>query len=124
VLPILYGDRLVGRIEPRLNRRAGSLDVVGLWWEAGFDPLAEPGFIAAMADALIAHRDFGGLETITWPKGARHRPIVTALSGALALRDSGQRRTPVGRCGGRRPAARRAGAAPNSRMDTKEARDG
>ena len=124
VLPILYGDRLVGRIEPRLNRRAGALDVVGLWWEAGFDALAEPGFIAAMADALIAHRDFGGLETITWPKGARHRPIVTALRGALALRDSGQRRTPVGRCSGRRPAPRRAGTAPNSRMATKEARDG
>ena len=39
VLPILFGDRLVGRIEPRIERRAGTLRIAGLWWEAGFDPL-------------------------------------------------------------------------------------
>jgi uncharacterized protein YcaQ len=124
VLPILYGDRLVGRIEPRLNRRAESLDVVGLWWEAGFDPLAEPGFTAAMADALLAHRDFGDLATITFPKGARHRPVVTAIRGALAVRDAGLRKAAVGRCSGRRPAARGDGSAPPSRTKSKEARDG
>jgi uncharacterized protein YcaQ len=84
VLPILYGDRLVGRIEPRLDRRARSLDIVGLWWEAGFDPLGEAGFTAALADALIAHRDFGSLGSITFPRSARHRPWVTAIRGALA----------------------------------------
>lgn len=31
VLPILSGDRLVGRIEPRLDRRAGRLEVLGAW---------------------------------------------------------------------------------------------
>mgnify|MGYP000324206301 FL=1 len=31
VLPILVGDRLVGRIEPRLDRRSGSLEVLGAW---------------------------------------------------------------------------------------------
>jgi uncharacterized protein len=35
VLPILHGDRLVGRIEPVFDRRAGRLDVKGLWWEPG-----------------------------------------------------------------------------------------
>ena len=29
VLPILFGDRLVGRIEPRIDRRAGALRVIG-----------------------------------------------------------------------------------------------
>jgi uncharacterized protein YcaQ len=85
VLPILFGDRLVGRIEPRLNRRARALDVVGMWWQDGFDPLAEPGFVAALARALVAHRDFGGLESITFPRTARHRPWVTAIRGALAI---------------------------------------
>ena len=41
VLPILFGDRLVGRIEPRIERREGVLRVVGLWFEDGFDPLAD-----------------------------------------------------------------------------------
>ena len=31
VLPILVGDRLVGRIEPRFDRRSGTLEVLGAW---------------------------------------------------------------------------------------------
>jgi uncharacterized protein YcaQ len=60
VLPVLFGDRLVGRIEPRLDRRAGVARILGLGFENGFDPLAEPGFTGAFADALAAYLDFGG----------------------------------------------------------------
>jgi uncharacterized protein YcaQ len=31
VLPLLVGDRLVGRVEPVLDRKAGVLRVVGAW---------------------------------------------------------------------------------------------
>ena len=34
-LPILYGDRFVGRIEAVPDRREGILQVKGLWWEPG-----------------------------------------------------------------------------------------
>ena len=57
VLPILFGDRLVGRIEPRTERRDGALRVVGLWFEDSFEPLAEPAFIPAFAAALGADRE-------------------------------------------------------------------
>ena len=40
VLPILRGDRLVGRIEPVHDRRAGVLRVQGLWWEDGARPVS------------------------------------------------------------------------------------
>ena len=33
VLPILRGDKLVGRIEPVWDRKAGELKVNGIWWE-------------------------------------------------------------------------------------------
>jgi uncharacterized protein len=33
VLPILRGDRVVGRIEPVHDRKAGTLHVRGTWWE-------------------------------------------------------------------------------------------
>ena len=31
VLPVLVGDRIVGRIEPRFDRKTGTLDVLGAW---------------------------------------------------------------------------------------------
>ncbi|HEY4226913.1 MAG TPA: crosslink repair DNA glycosylase YcaQ family protein, partial [Candidatus Limnocylindrales bacterium] len=57
VLPLLYGDRFVGRIEPRIDRSTGTLRVLGVWWEDGFDPLdsAHTGFIDAFVAALRAH---------------------------------------------------------------------
>ncbi len=84
VLPVLYGDRLVGRIEPRIDRKAKTLDVVGLWWEAGFDPQAEPAFAAAFAEAIVAHRDFGGAGRIALPRTKLQRPFVAAVRGNLA----------------------------------------
>ncbi len=35
VLPIVYGDRFIGRIEPRADRKAGTLTVNGIWLESG-----------------------------------------------------------------------------------------
>ncbi len=83
VLPILFGDRLVGRIEPRIDRKTGTLRVIGLWWEAGFDPLAAGGFAAAFADAIAAHRDFGDLRRVALPRTIAHRPFVAAVRRAL-----------------------------------------
>ena len=31
VLPILVGDRIVGRAEPRFDRKTGTLEVLGAW---------------------------------------------------------------------------------------------
>jgi uncharacterized protein len=86
VLPLLWGDRLVGRIEPRIDRATKTLRVVGLWWEDGFDPLAEPGFVQALAAALAAHRDFADLSRIALPRTVRHRPLVAALRPHLEPR--------------------------------------
>ena len=35
VLPILHGDRLIGRIEPVFDRKTHELGVKGVWWEPG-----------------------------------------------------------------------------------------
>ena len=75
VLPLLFGDDLVGRIEPRADRRNKVLQITDVWWEAGFDPIAAPGFIDAFVEALTAHARFVGATKITWPRFARHRDV-------------------------------------------------
>jgi uncharacterized protein len=54
VLPMLFGDRFVGRIEPRIDRDAGCVEMIGLWWEDGFTPKRADGFVDAFRDALHA----------------------------------------------------------------------
>ena len=66
VLPMLFGDRLVGRIEPRFDRAGGRVEVLGLWWEDGFAPRRAEGFVDAMRDALRAYLRFGSATRIEW----------------------------------------------------------
>jgi uncharacterized protein YcaQ len=58
VLPVLVGDRLVGRIEPRFDRRASTLEVVGAWGET-----------ARMGEALESLAKFLGADRKgVWPQ--------------------------------------------------------
>lgn len=83
VLPLLFGDDLVGRIEPRADRRAGVLRITDAWWQDGFDPLTADGFIDAFVDALIAHARFVGASRIVWPRLARHRALGAQVRARL-----------------------------------------
>jgi uncharacterized protein len=66
VLPILFGDRFVGRIEPRIDRERNRVEVVGLWWEEGFAPGRAEGFAGAMRDAMGAYLRFARAERLEW----------------------------------------------------------
>ena len=76
VLPLLFGDRLVGRIEPRIDRAGGRVQVLGLWWEDGFPPRRAEGFVDAMRDALRAYLRFAAVTRIEWaPELATERRL-------------------------------------------------
>ena len=64
VLPVLYGDRFVGRIELRIDRKAGVLRVLGLWWEKGISPRRDGDLRRALNSALEAHRQFAGVKKV------------------------------------------------------------
>ncbi len=66
VLPILFGDRLVGRIEPRYERATRSLRILGIWWEEGFAPRAAEAFVEQMRAALGDYMSFVGAKTVEW----------------------------------------------------------
>src|SRR5580700_7357471 len=66
VLPISFRDRLVGRIEPRIDRDRARVEVLGVWWEDGFAPGRADGFVDAMRDALRAYLRFAGADHLEW----------------------------------------------------------
>ena len=66
VLPILFRDRLVGPIEPRIDRAAGTVKVLGLWSEERFEPRHAEGFVDAMRTALRAYLSFAGAGRLEW----------------------------------------------------------
>jgi uncharacterized protein YcaQ len=55
VLPILAGDRLVGRIEPRFDRKTKTLEVLGAW-----------GDTSRAGEALASLATFLGAERSNW----------------------------------------------------------
>ena len=66
VLPILFGDRIVGRFEPRIDRAGRTVQVLGAWWEDGFDPRRAEGFVEAMRAALRDYLGFAEARRVEW----------------------------------------------------------
>jgi uncharacterized protein len=66
VLPILFGDRFVGRFEPRIDRAEGRVEILNVWWEERFAPARADGFVEAMRDALDAYLRFAGAGELRW----------------------------------------------------------
>jgi uncharacterized protein YcaQ len=75
-MPILWGDRLVGRFDPKLDRANGTLVINGLWLE---DPaLARD---SAFRDALAA-----GMSRFVRLLGAKRIDVSAVSQAALRKR--------------------------------------
>jgi len=57
VLPILYGDDLVARLDPKLNRKTMTLEILGFWREDDA-PVEDARFADALAKGLIRFAKF------------------------------------------------------------------
>jgi hypothetical protein len=66
VLPIVFRDRFVGRIEPRIDRSNARVHVLDLWWEDGFAPRRTDGLVEAMRQALRAYLRFAAAGRLQW----------------------------------------------------------
>ena len=79
VLPISFGDRFVGRIEPRIDREQARVEVLDVWWEDGFAPRRADGFVDAMRDALRAYLHFADADRLEWaPHLATEKRLFSA----------------------------------------------
>ena len=56
VLPILRGDRLVGRIDPVFDRKTGVLRVNSVHWEPGVRPISVDRTVRSLARFVGAER--------------------------------------------------------------------
>jgi uncharacterized protein YcaQ len=66
VLPIVFRDRFVGRIEPRIDREEARVQVLDVWWEDDFLPGRADGFVDAMREALRAYLRFACASRLEW----------------------------------------------------------
>jgi uncharacterized protein YcaQ len=63
-LPVLYGDQLVARIEPKMDRKEKKLIIRGYWIEPGFKETEE--YKEKLDRTLEDFAAFHGAETIEW----------------------------------------------------------
>lgn len=64
VLPILYGDDLVARLDPRLDRKTMTLEILGFWLEDDA-PLKDVAFAEALARGLARFARFLEAKKVT-----------------------------------------------------------
>jgi uncharacterized protein len=70
-LPILYGDDLVARLDPKLDRTTMSLQIMGFWHEDDA-PVKDSAFAIALGRGLLRFANFLGAKKINV---ARIRPL-------------------------------------------------
>jgi uncharacterized protein YcaQ len=63
-LPILYGDDLVARLDPKLDRTTMTLEIKGFWHEEDA-PLKDAGFADALAKGLVRFAKFVEARKVT-----------------------------------------------------------
>jgi uncharacterized protein YcaQ len=64
VFPLLEGDRFVGRVEAKADRKRSTLTVQNLWWEPGVQPSAQR--VRKLESELVRFARLAGVSDIVW----------------------------------------------------------
>lgn len=63
VLPVLYGDRLIARMDPAFDRAGGAFTIKNWWWQKGVDKKDEA-MLAALQDCVAAFAKYLGARDV------------------------------------------------------------
>ncbi|MBN1780012.1 YcaQ family DNA glycosylase [bacterium] len=80
VMPILWNNRFVGRLDPAADRASDTLTVKALYFEADFKP--GDAFIVAFADALKRFARFNGCNSVRF-EGKDDRGVAEKVTGKI-----------------------------------------
>jgi uncharacterized protein YcaQ len=79
VLPVLYGDRFVARVDPAFDRAGRVLTVTSWWWEKGVDKKDEA-MLAAIGECLTAFGRYLDAREIRLGAGVRRDLGLAAVA--------------------------------------------
>ncbi len=63
-LPVLYGDRFVARVEPKMDRENNVMNIRGYWVEEGFEPTEH--YEDELSREIEMFAQFHGAEDVEW----------------------------------------------------------
>ncbi|MBU0596102.1 winged helix DNA-binding domain-containing protein [Candidatus Bipolaricaulota bacterium] len=91
VLPVLWRDQLVGRLDPKADRKERRFLVKALWFEPGFDGIDAA--LPAFADALARLARFNGCDAVELdridPTGHKRRLKTLVRQALVAQQEQG-----------------------------------
>jgi len=82
VLPVLYGDRFVARVEPIFDRKARVLTIVNWWWETDVEP--DDALVTALAECLAAFGRYLGAEGIRPGEAAESDGVLERVAARIS----------------------------------------
>jgi uncharacterized protein YcaQ len=88
VLPILYGDQLTARLDPKLDRSTQTLQIKGFWTEP-HTPVKDEAFASALARGLIRFAEFlkaGRVDLSGMPASALKRGVKSFIQSESELK--------------------------------------
>ncbi|MFN2235676.1 MAG: DNA glycosylase AlkZ-like family protein, partial [Anaerolineales bacterium] len=62
VLPVLYGDRFVARIEPTFDKKNRTLAVQNWWWEPGIQPTED--MLSTLLECILSFKKYLNAERV------------------------------------------------------------
>jgi uncharacterized protein YcaQ len=77
VLPVLYGEHLIGRFEPRLDKKTRQLTMKNWWWEDGCQPSDQ--YMAALREAFKRFAQFLGARSLRLEPAASQTLCIDSL---------------------------------------------
>jgi uncharacterized protein YcaQ len=78
VMPVLYGDRLVARMDPAFDRVTKVFTIQNWWWESGIDPKDEA-MLSALQDCLASFGKYLGADAIRLVDELKRQPGLSRV---------------------------------------------